>query len=78
VFDIISQIEAQEDFLSVKELCSLLSISRSSLNRLIVNSEIPSLMIGGQRKFNPGSIKRWLIRKSPELRDSLRESVKTA
>jgi excisionase family DNA binding protein len=67
VFDILSQLEAKEGLMRMDEVAKLFSVSRRTIERMVADSEIPSLLVAGQRRFDPASLHRYITRKSPML-----------
>jgi excisionase family DNA binding protein len=67
VFDLLSQLEAKNGLMKMDEVAQLFSVSRRTIERMVADSEIPSLLVAGQRRFDPASLHRYINRKSPML-----------
>jgi len=53
-----------KDFLTVKELCDWIRLSRSKVYSLVSNNEIPHVKVGGKILFDVEKIKHWIENKS--------------
>jgi len=68
-FDIISALESKTGLLTVNDVASILSISTGTVNRMIRTRKIPSFLVGGNRKFDPAQLIRWVVKKNPKIMD---------
>ena len=66
-FNVISRLEAVGRLLSVDEVAEVLSLSKFTIYRMSQKRQIPSLMLGGTRKFDPSTLIAWLAKKEPQL-----------
>ena len=66
-FDLIGALESKTELMTVDEVSGVFSISLSTVNRMIATRKIPSLLIGGNRKFDPTQLIRWVIKKNPKI-----------
>jgi len=46
--------------MTIKEVTSELRLSRTTVNRMIKNNEIPSIIIGGSRRFSRQQFQEWI------------------
>ena len=67
VFNILVALESADGLLNVREVAGLLGKSPFSIYRLAQKRQIPSLMIGGHRCFDPSVLALWLAKKEPTL-----------
>jgi excisionase family DNA binding protein len=67
MFNILVALESATGLLNVREVASLLGKSPFSIYRLAQKRQIPSLMIGGHRCFDPSVLALWLAKKEPTL-----------
>jgi excisionase family DNA binding protein len=55
---------ADDDILTVKEICDLLQVHPSTLYKLIREGKIPSFRIGSEWRFRKDVIGRWMAEES--------------
>ena len=66
-FNILLALEAARGLLSVRDVAALLGRSSWSVYRMAEKRQIPSLLIGGSRVFDPSVLALWLAKKEPAL-----------
>jgi len=66
-FNVVSHLESAGRLLSVDEVAEILSLSKYTIYRMAQKRQIPSLMLGGTRKFDPSTLIAWLAKKEPQL-----------
>lgn len=66
-FNILLALEAARGLLSVRDVAALLGRSSWSVYRMAEKRQIPSLLIGGSRVFDPSVLALWLAKKEPTL-----------
>jgi hypothetical protein len=66
-FNILLALEAARGLLSVRDVAALLGRSSWSVYRMAEKRQIPSLLIGGSRVFDPSVLALWLVKKEPAL-----------
>jgi putative molybdopterin biosynthesis protein len=54
----------EKDFLTVKELCEWIRLSRSKVYALVTANKIPHAKVGGKILFNKEKIKIWIENQS--------------
>ena len=54
----------EKDFLTVKELCDWIRLSRSKVYALVTANKIPHAKVGGKILFNKEKIKIWIENQS--------------
>jgi len=67
MFNILLALEASHGLLTVRDVARLLGKSPFSIYRMAQKRQIPSLMIGGSRCFDPSVLALWLAKKEPTL-----------
>jgi len=77
MFNILLALESVHRMLTVREVAELLQKSHFSIYRMAQRRQIPSLMIGGTRYFDPSVLALWLSKKEPSLATAARK-LKTA
>jgi excisionase family DNA binding protein len=77
MYNILLALEAVHRMLTVREVAELLQKSHFSIYRMAQRRQIPSLMIGGTRYFDPSVLALWLSKKEPSLAAAARR-LKTA
>jgi len=55
---------AENDFLTVSELCEWLRLGKSTIYSLVQKNEIPYIKVGGKILFERAKIKVWIEHKS--------------
>lgn len=55
---------ADNDFLTVSELCEWLRLGKSTIYSLVQKNEIPHIKVGGKILFERAKIKVWIEHKS--------------
>jgi excisionase family DNA binding protein len=66
-FNILNALQAVHGLLSVGEVADLFGKSPATIYRIAQKRQIPSLMIGGSRMFDPSTLILWLTKKEPQL-----------
>ncbi len=66
-FNILLALEAARGLLTVRDVAALFGRSSWSVYRMAERRQIPSLMIGGSRVFDPSVLALWLAKKEPTL-----------
>jgi excisionase family DNA binding protein len=66
-FNILNALQAVRGLLSVGEVADLFGKSPATIYRMAQKRQIPSLMIGGSRMFDPSTLILWLTKKEPQL-----------
>jgi excisionase family DNA binding protein len=77
MFNILLALESARGLLTVREVAELLGKSPFTIYRMAEKRQIPSLMIGGSRCFDPSVLAMWLSKKEPSLATAARR-LKTA
>lgn len=77
MYNILIALESVHRMLTVREVAELLQKSHFSIYRMAQRRQIPSLMIGGTRYFDPSVLAMWLSKKEPSLAAAARR-LKTA
>lgn len=52
--------------LSTKDVAEMLKVSDKTIKRLITRREIPSFLVGNQRRFDPKILYWWYLKKQPD------------
>jgi len=53
--------------LTILEVAALFKVSDKTIRRMVTRREIPSILVGGQRRFDPRTLHWWLVKRSPEM-----------
>jgi predicted DNA-binding transcriptional regulator AlpA len=67
MFNILLALESARGLLRVRDVAALLGRSSWSVYRMAETRQIPSLLIGGSRCFDPSVLALWLSKKEPTL-----------
>src|SRR5437899_452654 len=73
-FDLLGELERYSGLMSVEEVASLFRVSKFTVYRMVQRRQIPSLIIGGSRRFDPKSLSFWLRKKDSTLAAAMHES----
>lgn len=66
-YNILRALRRIQRLLTVKDLAEILGNSQDTVYRMAQRRQVPSLMLGGTRRFDPSTIEAWLIKKEPQL-----------
>jgi excisionase family DNA binding protein len=77
-FNILNALQAIRGLLSVDEVADLLDLSKFTVYRMAKKKQIPCLLIGGSRRFDPSTLVLWLIKKEPQLAVAARQFQRAA
>jgi hypothetical protein len=77
MFNILLALESVHRLLTVREVAQLLQKSPFSIYKMAQKRQIPCLLIGGTRYFDPSVLALWLSKKEPTLATAARR-LKTA
>lgn len=62
----IAAIEAYQRLMLIEDVAEVLGLSKSTVYRMAQKKQIPSLVIGGCRKFDPAALAMHYRKKSPD------------
>lgn len=77
-FNLIAKLESIEGLLNVDEVAGILGLSKFTIYRMAQKRQIPCMMFGGTRKFDPSTLIVWLCKKEPQLAVAARQLKLTA
>ena len=66
-FNILNALHAFRGQISVDQVAELLGKSKFTIYRMAQKRQIPSLMVGGSRMFDPSTLALGLTKKEPQL-----------
>jgi excisionase family DNA binding protein len=66
-YNIVNHLESIGHLMSVDEVAEVLGLSKTTVYRMSQSRQVPSLMLGGTRKYDPSTLAAWLIKKDPQL-----------
>ena len=66
MFDFLAALERSTSMLTVHQVAEMLHVSDKTIQRLISKRDIPSVLVGGQRRFDPKVLSWWYLKKSPQ------------
>jgi excisionase family DNA binding protein len=72
-FDLLTELENRTEVLTVDEVAALFRVSKFTIYRMVKRKQIPSLLIGGSRRFNGKTLGYWLRKKDPMLAAAARK-----
>lgn len=67
MFDFIAALEASTGLLSFATVRAMLGVSERTLRKMVAERTIPSLLVGGLRRFDPATLHRWAVKRCPEM-----------
>jgi len=53
--------------LTILQVAALFQVSDKTIRRMVARREIPSILVGGHRRFDPHTLRWWVIKRSPEM-----------
>lgn len=65
-WSLIATIESYNRLMTIDDVVEVLGLSRSTVYRIAQKKQIPSLIIGGCRRFDPAALGLHYRKKSPE------------
>jgi excisionase family DNA binding protein len=77
-YNILSALQAVRGLLSVSQVAEMFGKSRATIYRMAQKRQIPSIMLGGSRMFDPSTLVLWLTRKEPLLAVAARQFQQAA
>ena len=77
-FNIVAKLESIDGLMTVDEVAVLLGLSKFTIYRMAQKRQIPCMMLGGTRKFDPSTLIMWLCKKEPQLAVAARQLKLTA
>lgn len=72
-FNILNALSSYNRLLTVEDIAYLFGLSKFTIYRMAQKHQIPCLMIGGTRKFDPSTLAAWLTKKEPQLATAARK-----
>lgn len=77
-FNILIALQEFRGLISVDQVAELLEKSIFTIYRMAQKRQIPSLMVGGSRMFDPSTLALWLIKKEPQIAVAARQFQQAA
>lgn len=72
-FNVLIALESFTALMSVKQVAELLEKSVDVIYRMARNGYIPAIRVGGEWRFDPSVLARWLAKKDPGLVTAARD-----
>jgi excisionase family DNA binding protein len=66
MFDFLASLENTNSMLTVVQVAEMLHVSQQTIRRMIAKRDIPSILVGGQRRFDPKTLYWWYVKKQPQ------------
>ena len=66
-YSLIADLETRRGLLTVEEVAAMLRKSECTIYRLAQRKQLPSMVIGGSRLFDPATLAVHFARKNPEM-----------
>jgi excisionase family DNA binding protein len=73
VYSLINHLEEFRRLMSVEDVAAVLDVSKFTVYRMAQNKQIPSFIVGGQRRFDPAALAMHFRKKSPESAAAARQ-----
>jgi excisionase family DNA binding protein len=67
LFDLLTFLEESEKLLSFSAVRAALNVSERTLRKMVAERTIPSILVGGLRRFDPATLHRWAVKRCPEM-----------
>jgi excisionase family DNA binding protein len=71
-WSLVARIESYQGLMTIDDVAEVLGVSDTTVYRMAQRKQIPSLIIGGRRKFDPAALGMHYRRKSPESASAAR------
>ena len=72
-FNLIARLHSVSRLMTVAEVAEILGKEPCTIYRIAQKKQIPSLMIGGSRSFDPSTLIIWASKKEPQLMVAARQ-----
>jgi len=66
-YSILEALDQATSALTILEVATLFQVSDKTIRRMVTRREIPSILIGGHRRFDPRTLRWWVTKRSPEM-----------
>jgi len=76
LFNIIAKLNSYERLLKVEDVVDVFSLSNTTVYRMSESGQIPSMMLGGTRFYDPSTLALWVANKEPLIAKAARQLEK--
>ena len=66
MFDFLAALEKATSMLTIVQVAEMLHVSDKTIRRMITKRDIPSILVGGQRRFDPKVLYWWYLKRQPQ------------
>ena len=72
VFNLLNELEAFNRLMDVGDVAKILKKSKCAVYRMAQKGQLPSILVGGSRRFDPSTLAAHFRKKSPQLASAAR------
>lgn len=72
-WSLVAHLETFQRLLTIDDVAQVLQLSKTTVYRMAQRKQLPSLLIGGSRKFDPAALAMHFRKKSPESAAAARQ-----
>lgn len=76
MFNIITKLNSYDRPLSVEDVVDVFGLSKTTVYRMSESGQMPSVMLGGSRRYDPSTLAMWVASKEPRIAKAARQLEK--
>jgi excisionase family DNA binding protein len=76
VFNIITKLNSYDRPLSVEDVVDVFGLSKTTVYRMSESGQMPSMILGGSRRYDPSALAMWVASKEPRIAKAARHFEK--
>jgi len=76
VFNIITKLNSYDRTLNVEDVVDVFGVSKTTVYRMSESGQMPSVMLGGSRRYDPSALAMWVASKDPRIAKASRQLEK--
>lgn len=78
MLDLFAELENCNEMLTPAEVAKLMRVSHRTVQRMIATREIPSILVGAQRRIDPASLSRQMKKRYPDMARMRQQAARSA
>lgn len=76
MFNLITKLNLYDRLLKAREVVDIFGLSKTTVYRMSESEQMPSLMMGGSRRYDPSALAMWISSKEPRIAKAHRQIEK--
>lgn len=76
VFNVITKLNLYDRLLVADEVVEIFGLSKTTVYRMSESGQMPSVMLGGSRRYDPSALAMWVASKEPRIAKASRQLEK--